>query len=349
VSAAGGPARRRGRPREAVTIKDVARRAGVAVGTVSNHLNGTAPVAARTALRVKRAILALGFRPHMGARSLRSRRTHIAGLVLPNISNPFFAEVARAIEHALWEQGVQTMLCDSSQDPERERVHLENLAGRRVDGILMISSGRTPSARLDRMDVPVVHVDRGVEGRPSVVTDNRLGGELAADHLLALGHRRIGVLAGEAHVSNVRERLAGFRAALARRGLSLREQDLVPGPQSLELGHEVARLLRRSRPVTAVFATNDIVAVGAWRKLLELGVRVPGDLSLIGFDDIEMSRILLPPLTTVRQDKEALGRAAAALLLQLIGGGRPRTERILVPPRLMVRGSTARRAGGAGG
>jgi LacI family transcriptional regulator len=326
-----------------VTIKDVARRASVAVGTVSNYLNDTAPVADRTAVRVERAIRQLGFRIHLGARSLRSNRTHSAGLVLPNISNPFFAEIARAVEHALWDKGIQTILCDSSQDPERERLHLESLASRRVDGILMISGGRNPPPRIDHLGVPVVHVDRGVVGQPSVVSDNRLGGELAAHHLAALGHRRIGVLVGEGHLPNVRERLLGFRAELGRHGLALREGDVVHGAQAVELGYEVTRLLRRKDRCTAVFATNDIVAVGAWRKLLELGVRVPDDMSLLGFDDIEMSRILLPPLTTVRQDKEAMGREAASLLLRMLAGVPPEPMRLLIPPRLIVRGSTAHR------
>lgn len=325
-----------------VTIKDVARRAGVAVGTVSHYLNASAPVAGITAARVQRAIDQLGFRIHLGARSLRAQRTHSAGLLLPNISNPFYAEIARAIEHALWEQGLQTLLCDSAQEPERELRHLENLASRRVDGLLMIASrGGHPRERVDELGLPVVYVDRPMRGRPSVASDNRLGGQLAARHLAELGHRRIGVLAGESDVGNVRQRVGGFRAELRRRGLALADGDVVAGPLALELGYEIERLMARPRPPTAVFATSDIVAVGAWRTLLGLGWRIPQDVSLVGFDDIEMSRLLLPPLTTVAQDKAAMGREAAALLLRLMAGAAPRRAPVLIPPRLEVRGSTA--------
>jgi len=335
-------------PSGSATIKDVARRAGVAVGTVSNYLNGTAPVAEKTARKVQRAIERLGFRIHMGARSLRSKRTHSAGLVLPNISNPFYAEIARAVEHALWEKGVQTVLCDSSQDPEREWMHIEGLASRRVDGILLIRSERGASAeRVEALGVPVVYVDRAVEGRHSVTTDNRLGGELAAEHLAALGHRRVGVLAGESGVRNVRQRLEGFRVELEQHRVAVRERDVLCGPQAIELGYRVGELLERKDPPTAIFATNDIVAIGAWRKLVELGLRVPEDVSLVGFDDIEMSRLLVPPLTTVRQDKVALGREASSLLLSLLEGeGRPAQQRF-IPPELVVRGSTCAAGGGA--
>ena len=331
-----------GSPNGTATIKDVARRAGVAVGTVSHYLNGTAPVAEKTAQRVQRAIERLGFRIHMGARSLRSRRTYSVGLVLPNISNPFYAEIARAVEDALWEQGVQTVLCDSYQDPEREWAHLEGLASRRVDGILLIRSERgAPAAQVDGLGVPVVYVDRAGEGRHSVTSDNRCGGQLAARHLASLGHRRIGVLAGESAVKNVRQRLQGFRAELTRHRVALRERDLLCGPQAIEFGYRVDELLAGPDRPTAVFATNDIVAIGAWRRLIEVGARVPEDVSLVGFDDIEMSRLLVPPLTTVRQDKEAMGREAAALLLGLLGGeGRPPAP-LLIPPVLVVRGSTA--------
>jgi len=324
------------------TIRDVASKAGVAVGTVSHHLNASAPVAALTARRIERAIAALGYRINLGARGLRSRRTHSAGLVLPNISNPFYSEIARAIEHALWAEGLQTLLCDSSQDPGRERLHLEALESRRVDGILIIrSGGRTARDRSARADVPVVFVDRAVEGAHSVTSDNRLGGELAARHLAELGHRHIGVLAGESRIGNVRQRMEGFRAELARHGITLREADVIAGPQAIELGYRVTDLLSASPRPTAIFATNDIVAIGAWRKLIELGLRIPQDISLVGFDDIEMSSMLLPPLTTVRQEKPALGREAAGLLIRLLRGEKRPPQTILIETTLVVRASTA--------
>ena len=332
-----------------VTIKDVARVAGVAVGTVSNHLNATAPVASSTARKIDRAIGRLGYRVHMGARSLRSHRTQSAGLVLPNISNPFYAEIARAIEFALWQHGFQTLLCDSGGDADRERKHVETLARRRVDGILMIRSGERSAAvrMLEDLDIPVVFVDRGAKGKPSVTSDNRLGGELVARHLIELGHRRIALLQGENTVGNVRQRTRGFQAELARHDVSIDPRCVVSGPQAVELGYEVERLVKLTPRPTAIFATNDIVAIGAWRRLLELGFRVPQDLSLVGFDDIELSKLLFPPLTTVRQEKEAMGQQAAAVFLRLVEGKALEERELVIAPQLMVRGSTAAVRGAA--
>ena len=325
------------------TMLDVAKAAGVALGTVSNHLNGSVHVSPKTAKKIDKAISILGYRIHLGARSLRAQRTQSVGLVVPNISNPFYAEVARAVEHSLWERGFQTLLCDSSQDAERERKHLDNLENRRVDGILLIHWDRPPRERLQRITVPVVCVDRVVEGQLSVTTDNQLGGRLAARHLVAQGHRRIAILAGQPTDNNVRQRLRGFMAVLKEQGVE-RPQVLTGPEQAIELGYEVGRFLEGSRaPPTAIFSTNDIVAVGAWRSLLELGIRIPQDVSLIGYDDIEMTRMLIPPITTVAQDKAALAREATALLLRVLEGQGGKDERrtVQIPPRLIVRGSTA--------
>jgi len=335
-----------------VTIREVARRAGVALGTVSHHLNASAPVASGTARRIESAIADLGYRIDLGARSLRSRRTHSVGLVLPNISNPFFAEVARSVEHALWARGLQTFLCDASEDVERERAHLDALLSRRVDGILLIRSGargRRAGVAGERPGPPVVHLDRAMAGAPSITSDNRLGGALAARHLAGLGHRRIGVLAGEAHLPNVRQRLEGFARELHAHGLALDPGLVRHGPQSLALGRAAGELMALDPAPTALFATNDVVAIGAWRRLLELGYRIPQDVSLIGYDDIEMSGQLVPPLTTVHQDIARLGQEAAALLGRLLAGEPAPRRTTLIPASLVVRGSTGPAAIGAAG
>jgi LacI family transcriptional regulator len=328
------------------TMLDVARVAGVALGTVSNHLNGSVHVSPKTAQKIDKAIARLGYRIHLGARSLRSQRTQTVGLVLPNISNPFYAEIARAVEHALWEKGLQVLLCDSSQNEDRERLHLENLESRRVDGIMLVHWDRPPRELLQRLSVPVVCLDRVIDGQLSVTTDNRLGGRLAARHLVAQGHRRIAILAGQPTDNNVRERLQGFMAVLSEQP-GIEKPQMLTGPeQAIELGYDVGRLLEGGgAPPTAIFSTNDIVAVGAWRSLLELGIRIPQDMSLIGYDDIEMTRLLIPPMTTVAQDKSAVARAATDLLMRVLDGDAEQQQEerrvIRVPPRLVVRGSTA--------
>ncbi len=322
-------------------MKDVARAAGVSLGSVSHYLNDRVPVSPAKAERIQRAIDALGYRVDQGARSLRRGQTQTVGLIIPNISNPFYAELARAIEHRLWDRGFQTFLCDSAHDAARERAHFFNLLDRRADGILVIYSSETSDLPelAGETQTPVVFLDRPVTGRVSVTSDNYLGGQLAAEHLLALGHTRIGALVGDAEVSNMRSRMDGFMAALAEGGVGLEPPYVCHGAQDLSLGERVTELMRLPEPPTAIFATNDIVAVGAWQTLLELGHRIPEDVSLLGFDDIEIGRLLLPPLTTVAQDISVLSARAAELLLNppetlVVGRG-------VVTPRLIARGSTA--------
>ena len=330
------------------TIKDVARAAGVSVGTVSNHLNGTTQVAASTAQRIQRAIDDLGYHVHLGARGLRVGASNTIGLVVPNISNPFFGEIARGIEHELTSRGYQTFLCDSSDDPDREVAYLENLANRRVDGALVIYSNQenNPAARHRDVTVPIVYVDRAVAGHTSVTTDNELGGRLVARHLLELRHTRMGLMLGRPDVENVAARFRGFQRELRAHGIDIPEAYIVRGRQTLEFGRDVEQLMSLPVPPTAVFATSDIIAVGAWMALLSHGWRVPTDVSLIGFDDIELSRAMQPSLTTVAQNVPELARHAVERLLAKLPheGASPRLQDhdlIPIEPRLVIRASTA--------
>jgi LacI family transcriptional regulator len=326
------------------TISDVAKAAKVSVGTVSHYLNGSARVAEETALRIQRVIDELDYQVDLGARGLRAKHTRSVGLLLPNISNPFYAEIARSIERHLSVSGYQVLLCDSFEDSSREDEYLSNLVSRRVDGILMVYSRERDRLKelAKSSKVPVVFVDRGVPGTSSVQTDNRLGGRLAARHLIELGHRRIGVMAGEPEVRNVQQRVEGFREELEASGLRFDESLVLEGEQALSFGQRVEELLLRDNRPTAIFTTNDIVAVGAWRRILELGYHIPRDIALLGFDDIEMSRLTVPALTTVAQDKQALGQRAVALLLQLIEGAEVARDKelLVIPPTLVERGST---------
>lgn len=323
------------------TIKDVARLAGVSLGTVSNYLNGRALVAKPTAERIQRAIDELGYRVDWGARALRMRQTKSVGLIVPDISNPFYSEIARVVAHELWDHGLQTLLCDSTSDEERELAHLHNLASRRVDGVLMIYSSEHANLKhiCDGLGLPIAFIDRDVTGFPSVTSDNYLGGKLAAQHLATLGHRRVAVLEGAGGVPNIQRRMDGFRDGLADYGIPLPPANIASGPQSLELGLLAESLMTLEPRPTALFVTNDIVAIGAWRTLLGLGYRIPEDVSLLGFDDIEMSRLLVPPLSTVAQDKAAMGREATLLLLGLIAEEQALPS-VVIAPHLVVRGST---------
>ncbi len=324
------------------TMKDVAKAAGVSLGSVSHYLNDRVPVSREKAARIQRAVDALGYRVDQGARSLRRRQTQSVGLIIPDISNPFYAELARVLEHRLWDAGFQTFLCDSAHDTERERAHFLNLLDRRADGIVVIYEGE--ASELPKLaaetETPVVFLDRPVAGLTSVATDNHLGGMLAARHLLSLGHTCVGALVGDGEVANMKARMDGFREALSEGGVTLTPAYTRHGAQNLALGERATELMALPEPPTAIFATNDIVAVGAWRALLTRGFCIPDDVSLIGFDDIEMGQLLLPPLSTVAQDISALGAHAAELLLN--PSGLPAHARsAVITPRLVPRGSTA--------
>jgi LacI family transcriptional regulator, galactose operon repressor len=329
-----------------VTIRSVAKLAGVAPSTVSHYLNRTAPVSQATTENVERAIHRLNYRVNHGARSLRLQKTHSIGLVIPNISSPFFFEIATTIEDKLWEQGYQTLLCISERNIEREYSQCANLASRQVDGILLAyNSEQSRLADISQdLNVPVVFFDRPVSGRNSVATDNRLGGRLAARHLAELGHRTIGILCGEGEIENVKERIIGFKSELKKWDIEIRDDYVIHGLQAIQLGLEVTELIDKTPRPTAIFATNDIVAMGAWYVLLSAGLRIPDDISIVGYDDIEVTRYLIPPLTTVAQPTGEIGNESVKMLLDLIRGG-PSSDvlppkELAIPPTLIVRGSS---------
>ena len=294
------------------TIKDVARRAGVAPSTVSNYLTGNARVSPPTAKRIQEAIDELGYIPNRAARSLRVKHTNTLGLIVPDISNPFFSEIVRTINHVSQRMEYTVMLCDSGGDGTREKSLLANLLSQRVDGILMIHTGH----RDDYVELatqasrPIVFVDRAVEGIRSVVTDNYTGGKLAARHLLGLGHTRFGILAGNTHVRNVQERLEGFTGEVEEHGYAIEPPCIISGEQTLETGREVDLLLKLRRPPTAIFATNDIIALGAWRKL-PMGVRSGGLTWLRHRGPNHGARP-----DDDRQDKAEMGRQAVLALFE---------------------------------
>ena len=328
------------------TIRSVAKLAGVAPSTVSHYLNRTAQLAPETAQNVERAIAALDYRVNWGARSLRLKKTHSIGLIIPNINTPYFGELAGVIENVLWDRAYQMLLCISERDPERELSHFATLVSRQVDGILVVyNQERENRAAQTKAPVPVVFLDRAVTGAPSVTSDNYLGGRLAAEHLVGSGHRRIALLCGEPAIRNVADRLAGFHDVLARHGLRVLPEHVLEGGQDLELGSRVGELFRKRPYPTAIFATNDIVAIGAWCELIRRGFRVPADVSLIGFDDIQMSRFLVPPLTTIAQAAPLIGRQAVELLIDLINRKDQSVNvaptHVEVAPTLKVRGSVA--------
>ena len=331
------------------TIEDVARRAGVSVGTVSNVLSNARFVRLATRAQVEQAIQELGFRPNRLARALVSRRTNTIGLVLPDIANPFFAELARGAEDILGEQDYVVVLGNSDNDPRKEQRYLSNFDDRRIDGIIVVIAAASDAADVRGLanQLPTVAVDRTVPRwrGDTVVGDNRLGMSLAVKHLAELGHDRLAFIDGDSRLSTASERHDGFLQAVETAGLQVHSYS--EGAFTFESGFAQGEaLLRGANRATAVCAANDLLALGVLSAALEHGCRVPDDLSVVGYDDIAYARLASPGLTTVRQPAYDMGTAAARLLLGRLAGARRRSRHLVMEPSLMIRASTTAPRGG---
>ncbi|WP_077033842.1 LacI family DNA-binding transcriptional regulator [Pelomonas sp. KK5] len=337
------------------TIKDVARHAGVSVTTVSHVVNGTRPVSAGGRERVQSAIRELGYVPNAMARSLKSNTTSTLGMLIPNSSNPYFAEIVRVVEERCFGAGYTLVLCNTDDDPHRQRVYLQVLTERRIDGLIVVSTGNdeTLARQLDGLKVPIVLLDREIaEPRCDLVETAHMQGAMdAVRHLVSLGHRRIACIGGPAGVAPSEQRIAGWRVALAENGCTPESGEadalLWRGGFTSQGGYEAMHAILRAGPdelPSAVFVCNDLMAIGALRAAYESGVRVPDDLSLVGFDDIELATYTSPALTTVAQPKRRMGTLAVDMLLERIAGRRRDPRKVVLQPELHVRASTARKS-----
>lgn len=332
------------------TIKDVALRAGVSVTTVSHVVNDTRHVSAKGRERVELAIRELGYVPNAMARSLKSNTTSTLGMLIPNSSNPYFAEIVRIVEDRCFGAGYTLVLCNTDDEPRRQSVYLQVLAERRIDGLIVVSTGDDDSlvTQLQGLRIPTVLVDREIAD-PScdlVETAHMQGGLLAVRHLLSLGHKRIACLGGPEGLTPSEQRIEGWRMALAEAGTTPNADALLwRGAFTSQSGYEAMHaILRTEHPPSAVFVCNDLMAIGALRAAHESGVHVPDELSIVGFDDIELSAYTSPPLTTVAQPKERIGALAVDMLLERVSGKRRDARKVVLQPELRVRASTARHA-----
>ncbi|MEH0986053.1 LacI family DNA-binding transcriptional regulator [Micromonospora sp. CPCC 205556] len=324
---------------------DVARLAGTSPSVVSYVLNdGPRGVAPATRERVLAAIAELGYRPNAVARSLRMSRTMTFGLVIPDNSNPFFAELARCIEEVGFEYGYTMLLGNAMDDDEREAAYVRALLDRQVDGLILVPAhgARTWIAELSQTPVPRLVLDRqiAIPHATQVLVDNEAGAYEATAHLLSHGHRRIGCLAGPADLYPTVDRVAGWRRALSEARLDPDASPLVHVPFGRAHGYRAGRqLLGGAQPPDALFVASDEQAVGVLRAAAELGVRVPADLALCSFDGIEASAYTVPALTTMRQPFEELGRAAVEWLVSRVETPATPATRIVLAARLVARGS----------
>jgi LacI family transcriptional regulator len=335
------------------TIKDVALRAGVSVTTVSHVVNETRHVSAEVRERVEGAIRDPGYVPSAVARSLKSNNTRTVGMLIPNSSNPYFAEIVRVVEDRCYAAGYTLVLCNTDDEPRRQGVYLQVLSERRIDGLIVVSTGDDASvAKLLRgLRMPVVLVDREIDDPACdlVESAHMHGGLLATRHLVSLGHTRIACIGGPAGLAPSEQRIEGWRMGLAEAGLSPAAgvaELLWHGGFTSQGGYEAMHAIARTAsPPSAVFVCNDLMAIGALRAAHESELRVPDALSVVGFDDIELSSFTSPPLTTVAQPKARIGALAVDMLLERIGGRRYEPRKVMLQPELHVRGSTARHAG----
>ena len=334
------------------TIKDVAAIAGVSFTTVSHVVNNTRPVSADVRAKVERAISQLNYVPSAVARSLKAKTTATIGLVVPNSSDPYFAELARGIQDGCAREGYCMFFCNSDDDPAKQRNYLRVLQEKRIDGLIIASAGEDAvlAASLADAREPLVIVDRNIQGLAAdlVQIDHERGAYLATRHLLELGHVRIGCISGPVSTAVSAMRVHGFIRAMSERGIDIEPSAIVESDFSGPGGQDAAgRLFDTVRP-SAIFACNDMMGIGALRVAAERGIAVPRQCSIIGFDDIELAAYTYPSLSTVGHSVRALGEAASKMLIARINGSMSGPiQRRVVSPRLVLRESTAVYAGAA--
>ena len=330
------------------TLKEVARLAGVHPSTISRALRNdpNLRITEETRRRILEAIEAVNYHPNRVARSLRAQRTNVLALMVPDITNPFFAVMLRGVEDAAGAEGFSVIVCNTDERDEKVRAYLQILMGRLIDGMLIATAKRhDPTVmQLCREGYAIVLVNRLCEQAevPSVGVDESLGTRLAVEHLIALGHRRIAHIAGPDTVSTAHVRRSTFEQVLEEHGLEVRSEWVVAGGFNRRSGYlAMQRLLALPQRPTAILAANDLVALGAMTAAREAGLRIPQELSVVGYNDIPIAAELIPPLTTVRVPMNQMGARAAELLIARITGRALAEQRVVLLPELVVRGTTA--------
>ena len=331
------------------TIADVARSAGVSRATVSRYLNKTLDLPADTASRIDQAVQKLKYRPNRIARGLKRGKTDSLGLVVPDIANPFYGALASHVEAEAEAAGLSLTLYSSRNRLEREILLLEQQASRLVDGLIFLtnhSGNGLLSRRINSQD-RIVLLDEDVPSTvaPKVFVDNERGGYEATRHLIEMGHREIAHVTGPKELFSVRARYAGYKRALREAGIELNRSLILFGTYTPEFGRAaVARLFAQTSIPSAVFASSDYIIVGILEALRNLNLTVPGEISVIGFDDLIFTQLLHPPVTTIRQPIAELAQAGVRILLDCIRGTNHCGEVVRLPVRLIKRASVARPA-----
>jgi LacI family transcriptional regulator, galactose operon repressor len=329
------------------TIKEVAERARVSVATVSRVVNNSGYVSADLRERVEEAMYALHYKPSALARSLRRQETHTIGVLVPELNQPFFSTLTFALEKTLFASDYRTLICSSEEDTLKEAAYIDILLRQRVDGVVLVPTGRSAENvnRMLQARIPVVLIDRDLPGLPinRVLTDNHGGAYAGIQHLLGLGHRQIALIGGPPHSQAMQARTEGAAQAFQEAGIEIDPNMVVIDSRyEFDIGYRAAiRLMKYAQPPTAIFALTDVIAVGVLHAAAELGLRLPDDLSVMGFDDIPLAAYVIPELTTVAQPIYEMGQTAVEILMRQLGNANSSLETVTLDTKLVVRKSTA--------
>ncbi|MBI5958686.1 MAG: LacI family DNA-binding transcriptional regulator [Chloroflexi bacterium] len=325
------------------TLKDVADHAQVSRATVSRVLNNNPSVDEDLRVRVLESIRLLGYQPNRAARRLRASSSDVLGLIISDIENPFFISVVRGVEDSAYANHMSVVLCNTDEDPVKQRMYLSVMQAERVAGLIISPTNANEDfAELRQVGIPIILLDRRTDKfeTDAVSIDNVGGAYLAVKHLIDLGYERIGMIGGSPHLTTGRERYEGYRKALHAAGMKIDEKLIKVGNFKTESGYALAKeFITSPQPPRAIFVANNLMTLGTLRVLREHGVRVPQDIALVGFDDMPWSSELCPPLTAVSQPTYELGQETVQLLLRRLADSDAPIRTVTLQPRLVIRES----------
>jgi LacI family transcriptional regulator len=332
-----------------VTIKDIAKLSGVSTATVSKIINHKDnDIGKSTIERVKKILEEQNYSPNIVARSMITKKTKTIGLVIPDVRNPFFTDLTRGAEDVANERGYSLLFCNTDDDLKKEIKYINNLIEKQIDGIALAGAAVRDQSLEENMDIkiPIVSVDRnvyfkGIEGEIEV--DNFSGAYDAVNHLVQLGHKKIMFLSGQVNIKLSKDRLEGYKRALSDNNIDYNENLVVVGRYSSEFGYETMKNMVLDKEITAIFCGNDLIAIGAMNALKEKHISIPEDISIVGFDDIYISTLVSPPLTTVRQPSYEIGYQAIDTLIDILECKKDFSKKVEIKLELKIRGSTCKR------
>ena len=326
------------------TIKDVANLAGVHPSTVSRVINDDSRISEKTKNKVLLIIKKLRYTPNAIARGLKTKRTHTLGMLIPDITNPFFAEIARGVEDAASKNNFNVILCNTDDKLKKERTYLEILRGKRVDGLILGTAHIKDKSilELEKNNFPYILISRNIEGldKNCVIVDDEVGGIMATEYLIKLGHRRIAHITGPLKTRSALNRLKGYKLVLKKHRIEYKDELVGEGDFRIKGGYQVMkRFLKLTEPPTAIFAANDLLALGAMQVIQKKNFHIPEDFSVVGFNDIKLASFVYPPLTTIRQPMLEMGALAVKMLIKIIEEGEFNQRKEVLESKLIIRES----------